>query len=76
MFDMIHLLHLLFRDCRVGVVLIRPGNNSRLSGIPRFDSKIFCESTIVPTLETASNILKNAKFTVRLEEMDIFAEKN
>ena len=54
----------------------KPINNSQLYGIPGFDSKNVCESTVVPTLETASNILKNAKFTVRLEEMDIFAEKN
>ena len=42
--------------------LARPGNNSRLSGIPRFDSKIFCESAITMTLETASNMHKNAEF--------------
>ena len=54
----------------------KPINNSQLYGIPGFVSNIFCESTVVPTLEPASNILKNAKFTVRLEEMDIFAEKN
>ena len=40
----------------------RPGNNSQLSGIPGFDSKIFCESAVHTTLDTASNMHKNAKF--------------
>ena len=43
-------------------LLTRPGNNSQFSGIPGFDSKIFCESTLLTTLETASNMPKNAEF--------------
>ena len=38
----------------------RPGNYSWLS-VPRFDSKIFCESAVITTLKTASNIRKYAK---------------
>ena len=45
---------------RMLVLLGRPGNNSQLSGIPGFDSEIFCESAVHTTLDTASNIHKNA----------------
>jgi len=40
----------------------RPGNNSWLSGIPGFDLKIFCQSAVLMTFETASNMHKHAEF--------------
>ena len=42
--------------------LARPGNNSRLSGIPGIDSKIFCVSAVLTALETASNMHRNGEF--------------
>ena len=38
-----------------------PRNNYQLSGIPKFDSIIFCESAVITTLETSLDIRKNAK---------------
>ena len=40
----------------------RPGCNSRLFGILGFGSKIYCESAVVATLETTSNIRENPNF--------------
>ena len=40
----------------------RPGYNSRLFGILGFGSKIYCESAVVATLETTSNIRENPNF--------------
>ena len=48
------------KSIQVASTQVRPGNNSQLSGIPGFDSKIFCESAVLTTLETASNMHKNA----------------
>ena len=41
---------------------LRLGNNSQLSGILGFDSKIFCGSAVLTPLETASNMHKNVEF--------------
>ena len=41
---------------------LRLGNNSQLSGILGFDSKIFCVSEVLTTLETASKMHKIAEF--------------
>ena len=46
----------------LGVKVVgRPGNNSMLSGILGFGSKIFCEKAVVATFEKASNICINFK---------------
>ena len=47
---------------KMGIPKGRPGNNSWLTGILGFNSKIFFESAVVATKETVPNKRKNAKF--------------
>ena len=44
--------------------MARPANYSRLSGFLRSGSKLFCESGVVTTLSTVSNVHKNVKYLV------------
>ena len=61
----------------------RPGNNSLLSGILEFDSKVFCESIVVATLEKYQIYVKiqtsirrsDRKCSVRLKGIEILTEK-
>ena len=61
----------------------RHGNNSLLSGILEFDLKVFCESTVVATLEKYQIYVKiqtsirqsDRKCSVRLKGIEIWTKK-